>query len=211
MVERSAQAPTRPWSVGLTGGIAAGKSTVAEAFAALGVPVLDADHAARVVLAPDSAGLHAVVERFGADVLRGDGSLDRAALRRQVFADVEARRALEAIVHPRVRIWLREHLQLLDAPYALLAIPLLRETWPAYDWLDRVLVVDAPATLQRARLLQRDGIDAALADAMLAAQADRAARLKLAHDVIDNRGTHADLQARVAALHAEYLRRAAAR
>ena len=211
MVERSAQAPTRPWSVGLTGGIAAGKSSVAAAFAALGVPVLDADHAARVVLAPGSAGLDAVIDRFGADVLRGDGSLDRAALRRQVFADAETRRALEAIVHPRVRVWLHEHLQALDAPYALLAIPLLRETWPAYDWLDRVLVVDAPATLQRARLLQRDGIDAALADAMLAAQADRAARLALAHDVIDNRGTHADLQARVAALHAGYLRRAAAR
>lgn len=211
MVERSALAPSRPWSVGLTGGIAAGKSTVAAAFAALGVPVLDADHAAREVLAPASAGLDAVIERFGADVLRGDHSLDRAALRRQVFGNTEARRALEAIVHPRVRIWLHEHLQAVDAPYALLAIPLLRETWPAYDWLDRVLVVDAPETLQRARLLQRDGIDATLAEAMLAAQTERSARLALAHDVIDNRGTHADLQVRVAALHADYLHRAAAR
>ncbi|EQD64392.1 dephospho-CoA kinase [mine drainage metagenome] len=144
-------------------------------------------------------------------MLRVDGSLDRAALRRQVFGNTEARRALEAIVHPRVRIWLREHLQAADAPYALLAIPLLRETWPAYDWLDRVLVVDAPETLQRARLLQRDGIDAALAEAMLAAQADRSTRLALAHDVLDNRGTRADLRARVAALHADYLHRAAAR
>lgn len=211
MVERSALAASRPWAVGLTGGVAAGKSTVAAAFAALDVPVLDADHAAREVLTPGSAGLAAVIERFGADVLRGDGSLDRAALRRQVFGNTEARRALEAIVHPRVRIWLHEHLRAVDAPYALLAIPLLRETWPAYDWLDRVLVVDAPEALQRARLLQRDGIDAALAEAMLAAQADRSTRLALAHDVLDNRGTRADLRARVAALHADYLHRAAAR
>ena len=210
MAERDAST-VRPYAVGLTGGIASGKSTVAAAFAELDVPVLDADHAARAVLAPHSDGLQAVIARFGANLLRDDGSLDRAALRHIVFADTEARHALQAIVHPRVRILLAEQLRALDAPYAMLAIPLLRETWPAYAWLDRILVVDVPETMQHARLLQRDGIDAALADAMLAAQAARAARIAVAHDVLDNSGPLDALRARVSALHAQYLRLAGAR
>ena len=210
MAERDASA-VRPYAVGLTGGIASGKSTVAAAFAELDVPVLDADHAARAVLAPHSDGLQAVIARFGANLLRDDGSLDRAALRHIVFADTEARHALQAIVHPRVRILLAEQLRALDAPYAMLAIPLLRETWPAYAWLDRILVVDVPEAMQHARLLQRDGIDAALADAMLAAQAARAARIAVAHDVLDNSGPLDALRARVSALHAQYLRLAGAR
>lgn len=210
MAERDA-GTVRPYAVGLTGGIASGKSTVAAAFAELDVPVLDADRAARAVLAPHSDGLHAVTARFGANLLRDDGSLDRAALRRIVFADTEARDALQAIVHPRVRILLAEQLRALDAPYAMLAIPLLRETWPAYAWLDRILVVDVPEAMQHARLLQRDGIDAALADAMLAAQAARAARIAVAHDVLDNSGPLDALRARVSALHQQYLRLAGAR
>lgn len=210
MAERAA-GTVRPYAIGLTGGIASGKSTVAAAFAELDVPVLDADHAARAVLAPHSDGLHAVIARFGANLLRDDGSLDRAALRHIVFADTEARDALQAIVHPRVRILLAEQLRALDAPYAMLTIPLLRETWPAYAWLDRILVVDVPEAMQHARLLQRDGIDAALADAMLAAQAARAARIAVAHDVLDNSGPLDTLRERVSALHAQYLRLAGAR
>ncbi len=196
---------SRIYSVGLTGGIASGKSTAAEAFAALGVPVLDADIAARDVLAADTPGLREVFAAFGSDVLAADGSLDRAALRARVFADADARGRLEAIVHPRVRTLLDARLHALRAPYALLVIPLLHETWPDYAWLDRVLVVDVARELQRARLLLRDGINDALADAMLAAQASRAQRLQLAQDVLHNDGDLASLRQQVSALHVRYL------
>lgn len=210
MAERTG-AGDRPYAVGLTGGVGSGKSTVAGAFAALGTPVLDADRAARAALAPGSEGLAEVVQAFGRGLLRADGGLDRATLRQRVFADAGARRQLEAIVHPRVHATLTGQLHALAAPYALLAIPLLRETWPAYAWLDRILVVDVPETVQRERLMQRDAIDAGLAEAMLAAQAARATRLEVAHDVLDNSGGLSALRARVAALHALYLRLAAAR
>ncbi len=196
----------RPYAVGLTGGIASGKSTVARAFADLGVPVLDADEAARSVLRPGSDGLQAVVHGFGASVLGPNGDLDRAALREHVFADANARRKLEAIVHPRVRMLLSGQLQALQVPYAVLAIPLIRETWPAYDWLDRILVVDVPEALQRERLMQRDAIDVSLAESILAAQATRAQRLAIAHDVLDNRGDVPSLRDRIDALHRQYLR-----
>lgn len=191
--------------VGLTGGIASGKSTVARLFANHGILVADADEAAREAVAPGSEGLRQVVAAFGDDVLAADGNLDRAAMRRHVFHDAEARRRLEAIVHPRVRALLQEACATAEGPYAIAAIPLLAETGrDAYPWLARVLVVDAPVALQRARLQARDGIDAALADRMLDAQAVRTARLAIADDVIVNDG-HADaLAAHVAALDRRY-------
>lgn len=191
--------------VGLTGGIASGKSTVARLFANHGILVADADEAAREAVAPGSEGLRQVVAAFGDDVLAADGNLDRAAMRRHVFHDAEARRRLEAIVHPRVRALLQEACATAEGPYAIAAIPLLAETGrDAYPWLARVLVVDAPVALQRARLQARDGIDAALADRMLDAQAVRTARLAIANDVIVNDG-HADaLAAHVAALDRRY-------
>lgn len=197
--------------IALTGGIAAGKSVVTRRFAALGVPVHDADVAAREVVAPGSEGLAAVVAAFGDEVLDAHGYLDRAAMRRRVFADPLARKTLEAIVHPRVRQWLHERALADTAPYCLLAIPLLVENLDHYRWIDRVLVVDAPADLQLARLMARDGIDEALAQRMLAQQAERAQRLALAHDVIDNSGDEAALDAAVAALHQRYLALAAKR
>lgn len=197
--------------IALTGGIAAGKSAVTRRFAALGVPVHDADVAAREVVAPGSEGLAAVVAAFGNEALDAHGHLDRAAMRRRVFADPSARETLEAIVHPRVRQWLHERALADTAPYCLLAIPLLAENLDHYRWIDRVLVVDAPADLQLARLMARDGIDEALARRMLAQQADRAQRLALAHDVIDNSGDEAALDAAVAALHQRYLALAANR
>lgn len=191
--------------VGLTGGIASGKSTVARLFANHGILVADADEAAREAVAQGSEGLRQVVAAFGDDVLAADGNLDRAAMRRHVFHDAEARRRLEAIVHPRVRALLQEACATAEGPYAIAAIPLLAETGrDAYPWLARVLVVDAPVALQRARLQARDGIDAALADRMLDAQAVRTARLAIADDVIVNDG-HADaLAAHVAALDRRY-------
>jgi len=196
--------------VAVTGGIASGKSAVTRRFEALGVPVHDADVAARAVIAPGTPGLQAVVEAFGADVLDADGALDRASMRRCVFADAGVRRTLESIIHPRVRAWLRQRADEQHDPYGLLAIPLLAENIDSYRWVDRVLVVDAPEATQLARLQQRDGIDAALAQRMLDGQASRAQRLALADDVIDNSGDEAALDGAVAALHQRYLALSAA-
>ncbi len=195
--------------IALTGGIAAGKSAVARRFAALGVPVHDADVAARAVIEPGSAGLAAVVDTFGPQVLDGAGRLDRPAMRERVFADPAARRQLEAIIHPRVRQWLHERALAERGPYCLLAIPLLAENISHYRWVDRVLLVDAPENQQIARLMTRDGIDEALARRMLAQQATRAERRALADDVIENDRDEAALDAAVAELHRRYLAMAA--
>lgn len=204
-------AAARSYVVALTGGVAAGKSAVTRRFAALGVPVHDADVAAREVVAPGSEGLAAVVVAFGDKVLDAEGLLDRPAMRRRVFADPAARHTLEGIVHPRVRQWLHERALADTAPYCLLAIPLLAENIAHYRWVDRVLLVDAPVEQQLARLIARDGIDEALARRMLAQQARREERLALAHDVIDNSGDEAALDAAVLALHRRYLALAADR
>ena len=195
----------RPLVIALTGGVAAGKSAVTRRFEALGVPVHDADVAAREVVAPASEGLAEVVATFGPEALAPDGQLDRAAMRRRVFADPAARRKLEAIIHPRVRAWLRERALAEDAPYCLLAIPLLAENIAQYRWVDRVLVVDAPESVQLARLIARDDVDETLARRMIAQQATRADRLALADDVIDNSGDESALDASVAKLHERYL------
>lgn len=202
----------RAYVIGLTGGVASGKSEVERRFAALGIHVEDADRAAREAVAPGSEGLAALVAAFGSGILAGDGALDRAAMRRRVFADDAARRTLEAIVHPRVRVALREACLAAPGPYAIAAIPLLAEGGgrDAYPWLDRILVVDVPRETQLARLLQRDGIDRALAERMLDAQVTREERLAIADDVLVNDGTLQDLDAPVAALHAQYLALAAA-
>ena len=192
--------------IGLTGGVASGKSEAATRFAALGVVVADADEAARAAVALGSTGLDAVVAAFGREVLADDGALDRAAMRRRVFTDADARRRLEAIVHPHVRAALRASCAAAPGAYAIAAIPLLAEGGGrgAYPWLDRILVIDVPVALQRARLLQRDGIDETLAERMIAAQASREERLAIADDVIVNDGTLADLATHVAALDAQY-------
>lgn len=191
--------------VGLTGGVASGKSAVARRFEALGVHVADADLAARAAVARGSTGLARVVAVFGAQVLDAGGALDRAAMRARVFHDDAARRQLEAIVHPCVRTILRKACAAVPGPYAVAAIPLLAEGGRgAYPWLQRVLVVDVPIEVQRARLLLRDGLDPALADRMIAVQATREQRLAIADDVIDNSGPLEALDARVADLDARY-------
>ena len=198
-------------TVALTGGIAAGKSAVTRRFQALGVPVHDADVAARAVIEPGTDGLQAVVDAFGVSVLDTSGRLDRPAMRERVFADPTARRTLEAIIHPRVRHWLRERVNNERASYCVLAIPLLAENLAQYRWVDRVLVVDAAEPLQLARLTVRDGIDLELARQMLAQQSSRAERLAIADDVIDNSDDETALDTAVAALHQRYLAYAAAR
>ena len=181
-----------PLIVGLTGGIASGKSAVAEEFAALGIPVLDTDEIAREVVAPGSAGLARVVERFGPGVLDESGALDRAALRSRIFADEQDRRDLEAIVHPLVVETLSQRAAAAGGPYQIHVVPLLIETGLA-ERMDRVLVVDCEPAVQLERLLHRDGGDRAQAERILAAQANREQRLAAAHDVIANLSTLAAL------------------
>jgi dephospho-CoA kinase len=197
--------------IGLTGGVASGKSEVARRFRALGVTVADADAAARDAVAMGSEGLAEVVAAFGAGVLQEDGALDRAAMRRRVFEDADARRRLEAIVHPRVRAALHAACAQAPGPYAMADIPLLAEGGGrgAYPWIDRILVIDVPEAVQAQRLMARDGADAALARKMIAAQATRAQRLAIADDIVVNDGPLEALDAHVAALHQRYLARAA--
>jgi dephospho-CoA kinase len=196
------------YCIGLTGGIASGKTAVTRAFEALGIVAADADIAARDAVAPGSPGLSDIVETFGRDVLDADGKLDRAAMRKRVFDDAGARRRLEGIIHPRVREALKQQCEAATSPYAIAAIPLLAEVGSraSYPWLQRILVVDVPVETQRQRLIQRDGIDVALADRMIAAQATREQRLAIADDVIVNSGSLEDLQRHVAALDAQYRR-----
>ena len=193
--------------IGLTGGIASGKSALEKAFAAQCIVVADADLLAREVVAPGEPALAAVVERFGRDVLQADGQLDRAALRVRVFGDPDQRRALEAILHPAIRARLEAICRAAPGPYAIATVPLLTEGGgrAAYPWLHRILVVDTPAAVQKARLMQRDGIDATLADQMMAAQASRAERLALADDIVVNDGDIHHLQHAADALHLRYL------
>lgn len=192
--------------VGVTGGVASGKSEVTRRFQALGIFVADADLAAREAVAPASPGLAELVEQFGADMLAPDGSLDRAAMRRHVFGDEAARRRLEAIIHPRVRATLCAACEAAGGPYAMAAIPLLAEGGgrDAYPWLSRILVVDVHVDVQRARVMARDRVDAELAQRMIAAQATREQRLAIADDVLVNDGPLDQLDAHVVALDRRY-------
>jgi dephospho-CoA kinase len=193
-----------PLVVGLTGGIASGKSAVAALFVALGAGLVDTDIVAREVVAQGEPGLAAVREAFGPKVLLPSGELDRAALRGLVFEDTAKRRQLEALLHPLIRARTLKRLADLTTPYAVVAVPLLVET----DFgrlVDRVLVVDCPEHTQLERLMKRDAIPRPEALAMLRAQVDRATRLKAAHDVIDNSGTREALRTQVELLHRRYL------
>lgn len=192
--------------VGVTGGVASGKSEVTRRFEALGVVVADADVAARAAVEAGSDGLAEVVAAFGDEVLDAQGGLDRAAMRRRVFAAPEARRRLEAIVHPRVRELLRAQCEAAPGAYAIAAIPLLTEGGgrEAYPWLQRILLVDVPVEVQRARVMARDRVEAELAERMIAAQATRAQRLAIADDVIVNDGPLDVLDRQIAALDRRY-------
>ncbi|MBU4498742.1 MAG: dephospho-CoA kinase [Thiobacillus sp.] len=195
--------------VGMTGGIGSGKSTVADAFAALGVPVIDTDVIARELTAPGGVALQAIRAAFGETLMQADGTLDRVALRRRVFADAAARHQLEAILHPAIRQRVEQTLAHLTARYALLVVPLLVETGAYRDVLNRILVVDCPEEIQIARVMSRSGLARDEAKAILAVQAMRAERLAVADDVILNTASIEDLNAKVADLHQGYLELAA--
>ena len=198
----------RPFRVALTGGIASGKSTVADLFAALGVPVIDTDVIAREVVEPGRPALAQVAEAFGADVLDPDGRLDRKRMRERIFSDPDARRRLEAILHPAIRAEMERQSQAAGGPYQVLVIPLLAEGGRR-DHVDRVLLVDVPEELQIQRVMWRDGVSHGEAQASLNAQATRAQRLAMADDVLRNTGRVDDLREQVAKLHEQFLRLAA--
>lgn len=195
--------------VGLTGGIASGKSQVAAEFARRGVPVVDADTLSHEMTAPGQPGLRALVEAFGKAILDPEGRLDRSRLRRQVFLEPAQRRKLEAVLHPLVTAGLKTRLAAVQGPYALAVIPLLVEVPATRALVDRVLVVDCPEELQLARLMSRDGENESEARAILAAQAPRAARLAAASDILLNAGDKSMLAGIVARLHGFYLELAA--
>ena len=198
----------RPLRVGLTGGIASGKSTAAKFFGALGVPIIDTDQLARDVVEPGQPPLERLVERFGPSILTEDGHLDRPALRNIVFSDPKARADLEALTHPAIGAAVEARSAEAGGVYQVLVIPLLVEK-NLGSQLDRVLVVDCDEELQVRRLQARDGSTLEQAQAILNAQASRATRLKAAHDVIKNEGDMSAVRDQVEKLHAQYLELAA--
>jgi dephospho-CoA kinase len=190
--------------VGLTGGIGSGKSTVADLFAGHGVPVIDTDVLARDVVRLGEPALDQIIREFGKDILDAQGNLDRGQLRTHVFNDPEARRRLEAILHPPIRAAVLRELSVLQAPYCMIVVPLLIET-DFREFIDRVLVVDADEILQLERTAVRDRVAREAARKIVAAQAKREERLAYADDVITNSGTLEYLRREVARLHAKYL------
>lgn len=199
-----------PLRIGLTGGIASGKSTVAGMFADLGVPVIDTDVIAREVVSPGQPALAEIREAFGAGVIAADGTLDRAAMRSMVFGDAGARRRLEAILHPKIGKATRAQAEAAGGAYQVIVVPLLVES-SLRGFVDRVLVVDCDERTQVARLLERDAESEEQARRILAAQSTRAERLAIADDVVSNDGSLDDTSEQVRALHRTYLIEAAAR
>lgn len=192
-------------TVGLTGGIGSGKSTVAGLFGELGVPVIDTDAIAHQLTAAGSAALDEIRGVFGDAVILADGRLDRAALRRIVFADTEARHQLEAILHPLIRKEVMQQHARVDAPYVLIAIPLLVEAGGYGDLLDRVLVVDCSEDQQIVRAMARSSLSREAVGAILAAQASRIERLAIADDVIVNTATIEHVREQVVTMNQHYL------
>jgi len=194
--------------IGLTGGIASGKSTVADTLAKLGASVVDTDLIAREVVAPGTPGLDSVVSAFGAEVLADDGSLDRQKLRSLVFDDAASREMLESLLHPLIRKRTRDIVEELvsraASPYLVLVVPLLVET-DFSEPVDRVLVVDSAPDMQRERLIRRDHCTEQEANSIMRTQADRSARLAAADDVISNNGNLKELRLAAEQLHARYL------
>lgn len=189
--------------IGLTGGIGSGKSTVAELFAARGVPIIDMDQIARQVVEPGQPALAQITQVFGVDILDAKGRLDRRQVRDLIFDSEEKRHRLEAILHPLIRQETKHQLASLDSAYCIVVIPLLFES-QQQSLVDRILVVDVPESLQISRTIERDGITAAAVEKILAAQTDRQTRLAAADDIIDNTADLAQLRNRVAELDRQY-------
>ena len=193
------------YTVALTGGIGSGKSTVADAFAHLGVQVIDADIIARQVVEPGTEALSAIAMHFGPEVIAADGTLNRRLLRERIFNNADEKTWLNALLHPLIQQETRRQMRLATSPYLLWVVPLLVENKLA-ALANRVLVIDVLPETQLARTMQRDNVPRELAQRILSAQATREARLAVADDVIDNNGAPDALASDVARLHAQYLR-----
>lgn len=204
MNDAKASGGNRVFRVGLTGGIASGKSTVADYFAELGVPVVDTDLIAREVVSISSPALEEIRTAFGPDVISADGTLDRAAMRKIVFADDGKRRLLESILHPRIRELAFRRADQASAPYVIIVVPLLFES-PMRNAMDRILVLDCSVETQLKRLLARDCETEEQANKIIAAQATRDERLSIADDVITNDGDLEATRREVGRLHRRYL------
>ena len=191
--------------IGLTGGIGSGKTTVANRFGALGVPLIDTDLIAHQLTGPGGPAMPAIEAEFGPSVIAADGRLDRDAMRALAFGDPGARKRLEAILHPMIRVETdRQVSAAASSPYAIVVIPLLVES-KGPKRFDRIVVVDCPVDTQIERVMKRNGLPRAQVEAILAVQATRAQRLAAADDVVDNGGEPGALQAQVEALHRRYL------
>ncbi|MGB5764587.1 MAG: dephospho-CoA kinase [Sedimenticolaceae bacterium] len=190
--------------IGLTGGIGSGKTAASDHLARLGAAVIDSDLISRELVEPGQPALDEIVATFGEQVLADDGSLDRARLRRLVFDNPEARRQLEQILHPRIRAAMLHRAEHSRAPYVVFVIPLLFETGQQ-GLVDRVLLIDVPEKLQRARVAARDRLDEAQINSILMAQTDRNTRLRNADDIVRNDGSLAELHAAIDKLHLKYL------
>jgi dephospho-CoA kinase len=195
---------SRPLRIGLTGGIASGKSTVADMFADLGVTVIDTDLIAREVVQPDQPALVDIRSFFGDSVFNDDGTLDRNALRHQIFSDDAARAQLEAILHPLIQDETIQRINASSGSYVVVVVPLLADS-PLREHIDRVLVVDCDEATQIERLLARDAETEDQARRILAAQASREQRLQIADDVIHNNSTIEAISAQLSAIHDRYV------
>ena len=200
----AAESTASPLRIGLTGGIASGKSTVAGFFEELGVTVIDTDVIARTVVEPGQPALYEIRDTFGESVILPDGRLDRKAMRAIVFADKKKREALEAIVHPRIRREAARQAAAADGAYHIVVVPLLAES-PMRAEMDRILVVDCDEHVQLMRLLSRDAESEAQARKMIGAQVGREERLAIADDIIRNDGPIEETRRQVEAMHAKYL------
>ena len=200
----------KPYVVGLTGGIGSGKSAVAGLFAKLGVHVIDTDEIAHEMTRKGGQAIAPIRAAFGAEAIATDGSLDRDRMRRLVFGDIQARRRLEAILHPLIRAESARRVERARSPYAILVIPLLVESGVDRSRTARVLVVDCSEALQIERVMRRSGLPKAEVRAILASQASRQQRLAAADDVIDNSGPLGALHEQVTRLNEKYLTLAAA-
>jgi dephospho-CoA kinase len=195
------------YSIGLTGGIGSGKSTIAAMLQQLGAGIVDADALVHELIAPSGAAVEALRREFGAEAIAADGGLDRAWMRARAFGDADVRRRLEAVLHPQVRAEARERAIALSTlvPYIVFVIPLLVESGDWKSRVQRILVVDCVETTQVSRVAERPGMDEKSARAILHAQATRQSRLAIADDVLYNEAPWADIQSRVALLHRHYV------
>ena len=195
----------KAFSVGLTGGIGCGKTTVADMFAALGASVIDTDQIAHSLTAPHGAAMPALLAEFGEDFATPEGALDRAKMRALVFSDATARARLEAILHPRIRDATTAAAAIATGPYTIFVVPLLIESGTWRERVTRVLAIDCSEETQVARVMTRSGLSAEQVRAIMAAQVTRAQRLAAADDVVNNDEGLDELRPQVERLHAHYL------